>query len=57
MKREDGKHVSSKEEVKGAWKRHFVYLMNGGMEGRNNSHKYEYESRWKKVVRRELLIR
>ncbi len=33
MKREDGMHVSSKEEVKGVWKRHFELLMNGGTGG------------------------
>ncbi len=33
MKREDGMLVCSKEEVKGVWKRHFEYLMNGGAGG------------------------
>ncbi len=30
---EFGLLVSSKEEVKGVWKRHFEYLMNGGIGG------------------------
>ncbi len=33
MKREDGMLVSSKEEVKGVWKKHFECLMNGGAGG------------------------
>ncbi len=33
IKRDDGMLVSSKEEVKGVWKRHFEHLMNGGTGG------------------------
>ncbi len=33
MMRKDGMPVSSKEEVKGVWKKHFECLMNGGTGG------------------------
>ena len=33
VKREDGVLVSSREEVKGVWKRHFECLMNAKTEG------------------------
>lgn len=34
MKRNDGVLVSSKEEIKGAWNRHFKYLMNEKTHGK-----------------------
>ncbi len=33
MMRADGMLVSSVEEVKGIWKKHFEFLMNGGTQG------------------------
>lgn len=48
--KEDQVLVSSKEEAKGIWKRHFELLMNGKTVVGSSNYEHGYGSRWKQYV-------
>ncbi len=55
--REDGMLVSSKEEVKGVWKRHFEHLMNGGTGGEAIVTSMDMEAGGKRVCEQRVIER